>query len=433
VKKINITVVILFISLIITAFLFFINDIVISIRLDELRAKLLEKNQTESSMDHIGLIATYQINKNVFEKKISQEDADALEVKVMSLSKSEEKDSPAVIQAKYKIISQPALLMINFNRNIIGKAPLIYRQSADRYAADLDVAYYYERNFFFSRAISLYDKVLENRNMDSTLKAGILLHQGYCYALAGLNDKAIHNYSTIINKYGNENSAITAAILSRYLEGFKLAREKVLRSNADPILRSQDLVNLLAYGQALKILEEEERRANPGDIPRIKYFKARCFTGIGEPEKAAENYLDVIVSSPSSQYAKYSNRKLFLIGSRAGGENDIIKLSEQLNGRLEDPVLSEMIKNQKDDIKPADKVSNLEKLNISKLFLEKAEKFAEGKEKSAALSKYYIILTSDGNTFKGTLIEQDDKEIALQTSIGRINVKRDKITSITIK
>jgi tetratricopeptide (TPR) repeat protein len=433
VKKITITVVILVISLIITAFLFFINDIVISIRLDELSAKLLEKNRTESSMDHIGLIATYQINKNIFEKKFSQEDADALELKVMSLSKSEERDSPDVIQTKYKIISQPALLMINFNRNIIGKAPLTYRQSPDQHVADLDVAYYYERNFLFSRAITLYDKVLENRNMDSTLKAGILLHQGYCYALAGLNDKAMHNYTTIINKYGNENSAITAAILSRYLEGFKLAREKVLRSNTDPILRSQDLVNLLAYGQALKILEEEERRASPGDIPRIKYFKARCFTGIGEPEKAAENYLDVIVSSPSSQYARYSNRKLFLIGSRAGGENDIVRLSEQLNSRLEDPVLLEMIKNQKYDTKPADNVTNLEKLNISKLFLEKAGKFAEEKKKSEPVSKYYIILTSDGNTFKGTLIEQDDKEIALQTSIGRINVKRDKITSITIK
>ena len=299
--------------------------------------------------------------------------------------------------------------------------------------ADLDLAYYYERNFLFSRAIAQYDNTLKNRNIDSSLRASILLHQGYCYALAGSNDKAMYNYSTIINKYGNENSAITAAILSRYLEGFKLARERVLSSKADPILRSQDLVSLLAYEQALKILEDEEVRADPGDIARIRYFKARCFTGIGKPEKAVENYLQVIASSPYSQYAKYSNRKLFLIGSRAGGENNIIKISEQLNNKLKDPVLTEMIQNQKDNPEPAIDVNKLEKINISKNLLEKVEKFTEDKEKSAAISKFYVIQTSDGNTFKGTLIEQNEKEIALQTSIGRINVKRDKITSITVK
>jgi tetratricopeptide (TPR) repeat protein len=432
VKKITITAVIVGISLIITAFLFFINDIVISIRLNELQANLLKENQSESSMDHIGLVATYQINKNIYEKNLSQENADALEAKIISLVKSEGKDYPAVNPTKYKIISQPALLIINLNRGIIGKAPLAYHQSSDQYMADLDLAYYYERNFLFSRAITQYDNTL-NRNIDSSLRASILLHQGYCYALSGLNDKAMNNYTTIINKYGNENSAITAAILSRYLEGFKLARERVLSSKADPLLRSQDLVSLLAYEQALKILEDEELRADPGDIPRIRYFKARCFTGIGKPEKAVENYLQVIASSPYSQYAKYSNRKLFLIGSRAGGENNIIKISEQLNNKLNDPIMSEMIQNMKDNPEPAVDVSKLEKINISKNLLEKVDKFTEDKEKPAAISKFYVIQTSDGNTFKGTLIEQNEKEIALQTSIGRINVKRDKITSITVK
>jgi hypothetical protein len=433
VKKITITAVIVAISFIITVFLFFINDIVISIRLNELEANLLKQDQTESNMDHIGLVATYQINKNIYEKNLSQENADALEAKVISLVKIEGRDYPIINPIKYKIISHPALLMINFNRGIIGKAPLIYHQSIDQHIADLDVAYYYERNFLFRRAIEQYGNALRNRNIDSSLRASILLHQGYCYALAGLNDKAMYDYSTIINKYGNENSAITAAILSRYLEGFKLARERVLSSKADPLLRSQDLVSLLAYEQALKILKDEELRADPGDMPRIRYFKARCYTGIGEPEKAAENYLQVIISSPYSQYAKYSNRKLFLIGSRAGGENNIIKISEQLNNKLKDPVLSEMIQNQKDNPEPGLDVKKLEKINISNNLLEKVDKFTEEKEGSPAISKYYVILTSDGNTFKGTLIEQNEKEIALQTSIGRINVQRDKITSITVK
>ena len=247
------------------------------------------------------------------------------------------------------------------------------------------------------------------------------------------NAKAINNYSIIINKYGNENSAVTAAILSRYLDGFNVAREKVLNSSADPLERSQDLVNLLSYKQALSILEEEEKKAGESDIPRIKYFKARCLTGIGQPEKAAENYLQVIMSSPSSQYARYSNRKLFMIGTRAGGDNNITKLSEKLNTKLKDPVLAEMIKDFKDNPEPEIDIQNFEKIDIPEELSIKTEKFAEESKDSKKISNYITIVTSDGNTFKGTLIEQNDNEIALQTSIGRINVKRDKITNITAK
>lgn len=432
-KKINITVVSVFISLIFMAFLFFINDIVISIRLNELNANLLEQDKRESSLDHIGLVATYQIHKDIYEKKLTQENADAIEGKIVSLLKNEERHIPAIHRTKYRIISRPALWIINFNRRVIGKTPLTYHRLPDRNLADLDVAYYYERNFLFNRAIELYEKALKNNAIDSSLKVSILLHQGYCYALAGMNDKAMNNYSTIINKYSQESSAITATILLRYLEGFKLARERVLSSKADPLLRSQELVNLLSYKQALDILEDAKNKAAPADIPRIKYFIARCYTGLGKPEKAAENYLQVIAGSPSSPYARYSNRKLYLVGSRAGGENPITEISKQLNKKLKDPVLSEMIQNQADNSELTDNVEKIKMNNISKDLLDKVSKFTEDNEKSASAGNYLVILTSDGNTFKGNLIEQNEKEIALQTSIGRINVKRNKITRITVK
>ncbi len=428
-RKITITILLV---IIITAFLLFVNDVVISVRLNELQADLREQDHRESSLDHIGLIATYQVNKNIYEKKISQEDADAIESNVMLLVKTEGTDY-SVAPVRYSLISRPAVLFININRSIIGKEPLVYNLSSNRDMADLDMAYYCERNFLFKRAIELYDKALEKNYADSALEASILLHQGYCYALAGLNDKAMHNYNTIINKYGNENSAITASVLLRYLEGFKLARERVLSGGGSPLSRSQDLVALLSYEQALKILEEEEHKAGPGDITRIKYYKARCFTGIGRPEKAVENYIDVIASSPSSQFAKYSNRRLYLIGARAGGENEIKKISIQLNSKLNDPVLTGIIREQEESPAPDKGIKNLERINIPKTILEKVDKIIEKKEITPGENAYLTIITSDGNTFKGTLIEQNDREISLQTSIGRINVKKDKITSITAK
>ncbi len=432
-KKINISVALALLALVITAFLIFLNDIVITIRLNELKADLLNMDRQESSLDHISLIATYQINKNIYEKKLTQENADTIEARIISLLKKEKRSGRAVDASRYKIISRPALWIINFNRNIIGKAPLTYYLAHDEDMAELDIAYYYERNFLFVRAIALYEKVLKNSNLDNALRASILLHKGYCHALAGLNEKAMKDYSTIINNYGQESSAITATILMRYLEGFKQARERVLSSKADPLLRSQDLVNLLAYEQALGILQQAELNAGPADLPRIKYFIARCYTGMGKPEKAIENYVQVITASPSSQYAKLSNRKIFLIGSRLGGENDLVKISKRLNDTIKDPVLSQMIQNQKENPEEAENIKNLVKPKLPEILIEKLDKIKEEKDQPLRAGSHLIIQTSDGNKFIGSLVEQNQKEIVLQTSIGIVNIKRDKITSIIPK
>ena len=185
-KKINILAAAICIAVVITAFLLLVNDVVISIRLNELRENLLEQNRAESSMDHIALVAIYRINKNIYEKKISQENADALEIKINSLVRNEQNGQTAVYPVKYDIISRPALGFINFNRMIIGKPSLKYHRPLNQNFSDLDTAYFYERNYLFGRAIEQYDKVLATVNMDNSLRASILLHQGYCYALAGI-------------------------------------------------------------------------------------------------------------------------------------------------------------------------------------------------------------------------------------------------------
>ena len=432
-KKSIIIVIALIVTLIVTSFMLMLNDIVISIRLNELRDSLQKIDTREGNIDHISLVATYEIHKKLFEKSITQDKADSYEQEINSLLIFEKSNKPPLTSI-YNIISTPALKMINFNRMILGKMPLSYNRTDDSEYINMDLAYFYERNFQFKRAIELYEKSLENKNLTDNIKASILLHQGYCYALAGLNEKARNNYNAILEKYIRESSSITATILLGYLDGFNRAQQHVLNSKDDPILRSQNLVNLLAYKQALTILETSEHAAKPEDRLRIKYFKARCFGGLGETEKAVNNYLEVITSSPASQYAKYSNRKLFVIGS-SGKNNNILKISKDLNVKINDPVLTQMIKENADikitDIAKQDDIINID---IPANVLKKINTITSEKKKpEVPKGRYLIILTSDGNTFKGKLIEDAGDYIALDTSIGKIQVKKDKIKKITEK
>ncbi len=432
-KRSIITVIALLVTVVITSFMLMLNDIVISIRLNELRDSLQKIDTREGNIDHISLVATYEIHKKLFEKTITQDKADSYEQEINSLLIFEKNNQPP-FYSLYNAISTPALKIINFNRMILGKMPLTYNRTDDSEYINMDLAYFYERNFQFKRAIELYEKSLDNKNLTDNLKASILLHQGYCYALAGFNEKARYNYNVILEKYIRENSSITATILLGYLDGFHRAQQYVLDSKDDPILRSQNLVNLLAYKQALTILETSEHAAKPDDLVRIKYFKARCFGGLGETEKAVSNYLEVITSSPSSQYAKYSNRKLFMIGS-SGKNNSILKISKDLNVKLNDPVMTQMIR-ETGDINITDVAKQDEIINISlpSNLLDKINSMTSEKKKPAPpKNRYLIISTSDGNTFKGTLIEDVGDYIALDTSIGKIQVKKDKIKKITEK
>ena len=417
-------------ALAVTLYLFFINQINIAIRLHELAVNLQELDINERNIDHIGLIATYEINKKIYEQRLTPDEADSLQHIVASLV-IRDREPPRGMRTQHGFLALPALWLINFNRTILGKRPIRYNPAPDSDMSDIDVAYYYERNFMFNHAIDLYNKALTGRKIDNRLRASILLHQGYCYALSGLNDKARQNYLLILEEYPQENSAVTAAILLKYLEGFQLARDRILDSNESPITMSRDLMNLLAYKQALKILTTAEQKAAPKDMARIKYFMARCYTGLGQSDKAINSYIDIIKNYPSSDYARYSNRKILLIGTRRG-DKQIIEASKKINTRLKDPVFDQMAHDNYKIAEPA-AFSGLIKTDLPEILLDEVESYTKTIVKTPAKPRVLIILTDDGNTFKGTVARETSAEIVLNTSIGTISVKKEKITRITAR
>jgi len=450
-------------ALLIISFLLYLNDIIISIRINDIRNYLTQLDISERNIDHITLIATYEIHKKMYEERITQDAADALENKIAALS-----GGTALSADKPKIsrhfLTSPALMMINFNRRVLGKKAISFAKEKPLTNEALNKAYYLERNMLFKDAAVQYAQALEMSGLSNSLKAGILLRQGYCYALSGENEKAMRNYRTITQNYSQESSAITASILSRYLEGFIIARKRVLTDDRDSIGKGRKLLTLLAYEQALEIIETEAKSATSAqDLAQIEYFKARCYSGIGEPQRAVESYIKSITADPASPYAKYSNRKLYLIGTNKGGDNVIVKTAKQINEKLNDPVLTESIRENEsraaaqsiadtrtqnaqtesseiNDLQqtltpitvtiPEKLIKSVEKVTSGEKIVERSEAPAQQGPKAAS---YLVIRTSDGSTFRGTLLQKSVDTISIQTSIGRVDIKKDKIIEMTEK
>lgn len=412
-----------FVSLL--AFIFFLNEIIISIRMNELKTYLRDLDFYEAGVDHISLIATYEVNKKIYEERITQDTADSIEHKISSLQINQLREPS---ENKYEIFFYPALYIINFNRTVLGKPPVKYASEKEVFFRDLDQAYYYERNYLFKKAISFYNRVLQVNSLNSTLRASILLRRGYCYALSGDDDRAQENYNRVIKEFGHEGSAVTATVLLRYLEGFSQARKRVVSDNADSLVKSRKLVSLLAYERALDILNTASKTASSEDIAQIEYFKARSYRGMGNNEKAVESFLKVITSKPDSVYARYSNRQLYIIGTNLGGSNNIREISKEINLKLKDPIFDQMAEHPDESLKNVN-------MGIESIDVVIPEKVAEGLKnidlKSGKSKEVYVtIITNDGNRFIGRLLEKSGSHISIQTSIGRVDVSRDKIVEV---
>jgi tetratricopeptide (TPR) repeat protein len=410
-----------------------INNFNMKIRFIELQTSLHKLDRNDNSIDHITLVANYELNKKILNKKISQEEANIFEFKLNILNSANNfKDS--LKNESFSFIYKPFLAIINFNRAILGKEPLKGLETAQEEYEDLDIAYYFERNNYFKKAITNYEKALKSYKFDSALTSSILLHIGYCYALLRNHSQAEKHYTEILNLYNQENVAITATILLQYLQGFNSDYAKII-NEFDSLEKSNKLYNLFAYEQALKILNKLEQEAKPNKLVKIKYLKARCYNKLGQKNRAVNIYLDIAVNKPSSIYAKLANRQIYSIG--ASLNNHVLKnISLRVNTQFNDNSFIEMTEHEKRvySSKPARSKHQVEKIVIANDILRKIPQQIEQSEiTNLYLNEFVIIKTSDGSIFKGIVKKISTTHITISSSIGIINVKKDKVIDINIE
>ncbi len=428
-------IILLICSLIVMTGLLILNDVYLNIRINELKIYLQKSDRDVSRIDHIQLVMKYNISKKLYERTISADKADALEFKIDILT-SEKVSYEKVINDKYKYLSIPALFIINMNRSFIGKDPIREIQE-DNSSSGMEIAYYYERNNYYQKALKYYDQALSTGNVDTMIEGSILLHKGFCHAMLGNYKNAQSLYLKIIKKFVGEEISVTATILLNYLKEVIDEQERVLNEEPNPIVRSKKLFNLLAYGKSLEILNGYKGKAKPSAQARILYYQARSYDELGLKEKSLDTYLKNIASNPDSKYAKYSNRRIYMIGSRLGKDNNIKEVSIKINKKLRDPVLEAMISSESSmNINTiSDKIIDNIKIKDIKIDNKviRLEKFLSNVvEESGYLGKKISVSTSDGSLFIGLVVESDASHISIETSIGRVNLRRDGIVNIQV-
>ncbi|MDH5716239.1 MAG: hypothetical protein OEZ22_01215 [Spirochaetia bacterium] len=436
----SLLVIVLFSIISILSIVFF-NNSIMKLRVLELKYHLMKSNYSKSTLNHFGLITAYENNKKLYFKKITSLEYEENMIKLMENSKNFS-DSHYNFNPSDSYTDNFSLLFINLVRIIMNKT-LVENITQTQYHKYLYSAYYYEQNHEYKLAIHTYALALAEIK-DLSLKAGILLHQGYSYAMLSFYDKAVDKYNEIIEKYPDTDIATTASILKKFLFGFKKEKESILNDNKSSIDKTEKLIQLFAYENAWNMLKEIEKNSVVNKN-LIDFYKARLLEKKGKKEEAVNKYLEVILADSKSALARSSNKNLYLMGSRLG-DKELIKTSIKINKTLKDKELDTLIKGntitptkkpEGYDMQPLilnmQKIKEIEKQDIQEIKQEKKQE-----KKSRVLSKQInsvpaekiTIITKNEDYIIGFIDSEDSQQIILNTSLGKIAIQKSNIKNI---
>ena len=418
------------------------NDINRHLRMTELGQFFRKSTVTDNCSDHMLLLSRFHIQRMMYENRMDDSAADLMELKINSLFAE---NSLKKEDAHYRMLIPATVPVINAMRYMMGKPPLLIlaEEKQNRY---LDMAYYYERNSRYDRAISLFADAQNAENTDREKIAGILLHKGFCFAVTGNKTESEKIFRTILAGYSNQKAAPTAAVLLHYIEGFNAETEKTLKEE-NSAGKAEKLFYLIAYNESLAVLKKIESQAGGEERARIAFFTGRCLESMGERDKAVETYQSIVMKYADTGYAKRANRRIFIAGSMLNPGSKLKELASKNNSLLHDPGFSalqteedkitslkndsanpDMVKEFQNIITTYDADASPEKADAKAAALIKTidEKIAsDAPPRAASLTEK--IFTRNGNIFVGRVEKETADSITIITQLGTVHVMKPDI------
>jgi tetratricopeptide (TPR) repeat protein len=324
----------------ILAGMYFLNDIVLSIRMIELEGFLKAINREASQVDELGMVSKYKLHLSLYNEEIDEKKFDEEELETVYLATSFEVQSKTST-LKYSGVSEGIMWIINLLRMPLGKPPI---QTAIDNPTDteLTLAYYFERNKNFRRALDIYKQALDGKIIAENKIPIVLLHEGYCQSLIGNYTDAKSVFISIIKDYNDENIAITAALMLRYLETIQSEVSKVRESGDSGVVKSEKLYRLIAYNDAIEVLQKIVPQNKKEEL-QISFLNARCLEETGKSEESVKLYQGIVLGDSGSDAAKMANRRLLIMASVDDEGENIKELAKKNNELIKDEEFDRMI------------------------------------------------------------------------------------------
>ena len=151
---------------------------IIKAKLYELEQNFSHTNRIESKNDAISLFTKFRINDELKKNAMSEGEIPLKEAEIAYIMEQE-------IYRKSQDTQNPSFIIIKL-LNIINKTrnkPIIVIKKNENYIKQLNLAYFYERNRKYQKAVEHFQILLDDKNYPDYLKEITNLHIAYCKAL----------------------------------------------------------------------------------------------------------------------------------------------------------------------------------------------------------------------------------------------------------
>lgn len=406
-------------------FMIVLNNENIKLRLVEIKNILSMSETVTGTIDHSGLIIQYRYRMDMYRKKIDSYSAGIVEMRADSMFAADSSDVDTD-----ESVSPALSFVVDRFKSLLGRKSYT-RRVKENSGSLLESAYYFERNCLYEKAIQKYDAVLKSGIMKGPGIGGIMLHQGFCLSMSGDIAGARKKYSGVIKSYPDDVISITASILLGYLDEF-VREAEIVKVMPDSPEKGEKLFYLAAFRDSLAVIESIRKQGKQRFMESANFFKARCLESMGNPADALLYYQEIIQKNPRSQFARYANRRVFIISSKIGDSDDSLELAVKNNRIIRDESFDSFMregkilksKTERASLWPADKPVPDFELMI--------KKFEESVSVVKPVLDYYKgrrvrVITTGGDIILGLAIEENNTSITVMTIAGDAVIQKSSI------
>lgn len=464
------------------------------LRMYELRDSLLASNEKSDELRNLTLLSRVSlINQRAMAG--GRENAAAYKQEAESAliairqSRAQGRDVPLIDRATVPLLN-------GFNR-LMGLPRLHLGKTPERELV-LDLAFQFESYREYAKAIRGYDVYIHEFRLEPQESDFALLHRGFCRAMVSQFDAALADFNTVANRPGRREDAIRASAepgasvhpgshnaevaqkLARFLKELQ-ARIQYIESVQDPAQRGELYYNAAAY---LKAIENFSQIDKNRQSDKIRFLTARALEETGNTKQALPIYRTLISSGSASAYAVNANRRMYLLGTFLGNDQELARESKKNSETVvkdkefmatvthleksatklhaeaareqseksdemasvhklvipEEPVpvapvlpapVTEPIVAPPTVTPPAPKPKPATELNLrNEKVAEKAEKLGEEKKQQLLKrqrEKIDKLTMADGNVFFGVIYKEDSDHVFLYSVLGNLEVEKSNI------
>jgi TonB family protein len=306
------------------------NLSVIDIRYQELDKNLYNVAYQQDLNKSLSMLSKVSILKRRITTGTETSEEYALESKIMAVISSDLLKESTVKPSKWSYMRPVARLGMNVIRLILGKGIEKDINQGKEDDKELEIAYFYERNRRYDKALEMYSAILNARKHTPEMISVIELHKGFCEAMAGDFVTARSSFENVIARSPDSETATVAWRLLDFMSTIDDERAAMAADGVASLLYGKKLYLLMEYRKAISIFVEVSGTSKDNnELAEALFLKGRSHEELGDPAMALDAYRDVIDKFGESTFAQEANRRIYILGEFYERDKEITNIALQ--------------------------------------------------------------------------------------------------------